>query len=143
MTTTTELPQIREELAELWRTIKAQEVTIRELAARGQEEDAKMVTLLAAISSELGDEEWPVGLIFDQALDSTPGAKDLLAAIVAIVGERKSGSPHKRLGAFLSQHIGVIGKWKLELVKGHTRAGNIYRVTLLSQLSHGRGAHAA
>jgi len=135
--------QILEELGALRRAVDAQTAAIREFAARGQEDELKLTALLAAISAEIGDEPWPVGLIFDMALDTVPGAKDLLAAVIAIVGERASGSPHKRLGKFLSQHIGVTGKWRLELVRGHTRAGNAYRVTVLSPLSHRCVSNAA
>src|SRR5687768_4457429 len=106
---TIELQQIHAELAALRRAVKFQAAQIRQLQKARQYDDRKLVALLTAVNAEIGDELWSVGLLFDISLDEAVGARDLLHAIVAIVGNGGSGSQHRRLGMFLQQNLGVTG----------------------------------
>lgn len=115
-------------------------------ALPGYQAAAKLIYLLGAISQEFGDSPWSIETIFEAAADSDLLAGDLdpAMAINQIIeveeGKRGATGAHQRLGSFLSKHLGVYGRWRLELVPGQKRKGNRYRVTLASAVSRGAGA---
>ena len=132
--------QILAKLAELVGRVDALTGEVRALRAELQttrgEKAAKLEALLAAIHGELGPEPWPVSWLVDD--------EQLVEAVCAIIGKHKPNSRGERIGIFLSRHLGVTGRWRLDLTRAGTRSGNLYRVTpvtIPSQPSHGTGGH--
>ena len=109
---------------------------------RLQEDAGKLEALLSAIHEQIGAGLWPVSWVLDAAEDTAMAASKLAIAVEAVIGVCRPENRGVRLGGFLSRQLGVVGHWRLELIHGRTRAGNVYRVTdatVPSQPSHGPG----
>ena len=94
-----------------------------------------LARLLPAIHAVLGEDEFAAAWLVHASVDVVPGARELRAALLAVIGREPEEGVH-RLGKFLSRHAGaVVGEYRLDRVRERTRDGVIMKVTKLTSTS--------